>query len=167
MIYVGETVSEANQWRLGDRKYDNDIAFRKFKRQLYHASLEAILKPLHAAMTTPVILRCPDGHYRWVIFDLAAFIADYPEQVYLAGTVQGWCPKFVFPSSVCIRSLKYMVIRCTALPDDLDGLRGPRTRQFTEQLLETLDSKMLWFEYGVDDDILVRHQSLQHVYILI
>ncbi|KAF8798346.1 hypothetical protein BYT27DRAFT_7123186 [Phlegmacium glaucopus] len=119
-----------------DRKYDDDVSFRKFKRQLYHASLEAILKPLRAAMTTPVILRCPDGHYRRVIYDLAAFIADYPEQVYLAGTVQGWCPK------------------CTALPDDLDGLRGPRTRQFTEQLLETLDSKMLWFEYGVDDDIL-------------
>lgn len=48
-------------------------------------------------MTTPVVLRCPDGHFRRVIFDLAAFIADYPEQVYLAGTVQGWCPKFVLP----------------------------------------------------------------------
>ncbi|KIM37143.1 hypothetical protein M413DRAFT_31087 [Hebeloma cylindrosporum] len=119
-----------------DRKYDDDIAFRKFKRQLYHASLMAILKPLHAAMTTPVVLRCPDGHYRWVIFDLAAFIADYPEQVYLAGTVQGWCP------------------RCTALPDDLDGLRGLRTREFTKRLLETLDSKMLWFEYGIDEEIL-------------
>jgi len=62
MIY---TVSEANQWCLGDRKYDDNIAFRKFKHRLYHASLEAILKPLHAAMTTPVVLRCP--HYRWVL----------------------------------------------------------------------------------------------------
>jgi hypothetical protein len=44
-------------------------------------------------MTEPVLLRCPDGFYRRVIFELGPFIADYPEQVYLAGIVQGWCPK--------------------------------------------------------------------------
>jgi hypothetical protein len=51
-------------------------------------------------MTTPVVQRCPDGHFRWVIYELASFIADYPEQVALAGIVQGWCPKCVlaFPS---------------------------------------------------------------------
>lgn len=108
-----------------DRKYDNDVAFRKFKRQLYHASLSTILKSLTPGMSHPVVLRCPDGHYRRVIYDLAAFIADYPEQVYLAGTVQGWCPK------------------CTALPDNLDGDRGRRTQGFTECLLDTLDSKIL------------------------
>jgi hypothetical protein len=46
-------------------------------------------------MTEPVIRRCPDGHHRKVIYDLAGFIADYPEQVALAGTVSGWCPKSV------------------------------------------------------------------------
>jgi Plavaka transposase len=46
-------------------------------------------------MTNPVVRRCPDGHYRRVIIDLAAFIADYPEQVYLSGVVQGWCPRLV------------------------------------------------------------------------
>ena len=44
-------------------------------------------------MTTPHILLCPDGHYRRAIFELGPFSADYPEQVYLAGIVQGWCPK--------------------------------------------------------------------------
>ena len=82
-------------WYLGDRKYDNSIALQKFKRQVYHASLTQILMPLRHGMTIPVVRRCPDGHYRRVIFDLAAFIADYPEQVYLAGVVQGWCPRFV------------------------------------------------------------------------
>ena len=77
----------------GDRKYDNDIAFRKFKRQLYHSSITAILSTLKPGMTTPVVRRCPDGHFRRVIYDLAAYIADYPEQVYLAGVVQNWCPK--------------------------------------------------------------------------
>ena len=44
-------------------------------------------------METPVIHRCPDGHFQRVIYDLVAFIADYPEQVMLTGIVQGWCPK--------------------------------------------------------------------------
>jgi hypothetical protein len=44
-------------------------------------------------MKEPVIRRCPDGHFRRVIYDLIAFIADYPEQVMLTGIVQGWCPK--------------------------------------------------------------------------
>ena len=80
---------------LGDRKYDNSTALRKFKRQMYHASLTQILMPLRHGMTVPVVRRCPDSHYRRVIFDLAAFIADYPEQVYLSGVVQGWCPRLV------------------------------------------------------------------------
>ena len=78
---------------LGDWKYDIDALFRKFKRQLYHASLSTILKPLRPGMTEPMIRRCPDGHHWKVIYDLAGFIADYPEQVALAGTVSGWCPK--------------------------------------------------------------------------
>jgi Plavaka transposase len=78
---------------LGDRRYDSDPKFHKFKRQLYHASIYAILQPLRPGMTMPVIQRCPDGHYWWVIYDLVAFIADYPEQVILTGIIQGWCPK--------------------------------------------------------------------------
>lgn len=77
----------------GDRKYDNDPAFRGFKRKLFHQSISAILQPLKGAMSVPVVCRCPDGHYRRVIFDLASFIADYPEQVLLTGIVSGWCPK--------------------------------------------------------------------------
>ncbi|KAF8990356.1 hypothetical protein BDZ89DRAFT_1097602 [Hymenopellis radicata] len=45
------------------------------------------------AITTPVVRLCPDGHYRRVIYDLGGYIADYPEQVLLAGVVSGWCPK--------------------------------------------------------------------------
>ena len=46
--------------------------------------------------------------------------------------------------------------RCTASYQNLDGYQaGRRTREFTELLLDTLDRKRLWEEYGVDDDILV------------
>ncbi|KAH9974793.1 hypothetical protein BGW80DRAFT_1490177 [Lactifluus volemus] len=119
----------------GDRRYDNDPEFRKFKRQLYHASISAILRTLQPGMTSPVIRRCPDGHYRRVIFDLVAFIADYPEQVMLTGIVQGWCP------------------RCTASPSDSGRASGPRTRNLTDELIKLLDSRALWDKYGIDDDV--------------
>ncbi len=45
-------------------------------------------------MTIPEIMRCPDVHYRKIVFELSPFITDYPEQVMLAGIVQGWCPKY-------------------------------------------------------------------------
>ena len=80
---------------LGDRKYDKDPAFRKFKRQLYHSSISAILSTLKPAMSTPAVYRCPDGHFRRVVFGIGPFIADYPEQVMLAGVKQGWCPRYV------------------------------------------------------------------------
>ncbi|EDR02201.1 uncharacterized protein LACBIDRAFT_309800 [Laccaria bicolor S238N-H82] len=86
-------------------------------------------------MIKPVVRRCPDGHFRRVIYDLATYITDYPEQVYLARIVQNWCPK------------------CTALPTNLDGLADSRSRRFTEGLVNELDSKRLWDEYGIDDDI--------------
>jgi len=77
----------------GDRRYDDDLAFRRFKRQMYHDTIAAILSPLKSGMIVPVIRRCPDGHFRRVIYDLASYIADYPEQIYLAAVVQYWCPK--------------------------------------------------------------------------
>ncbi|KAK7447096.1 hypothetical protein VKT23_014309 [Stygiomarasmius scandens] len=89
-----------------DREYDNDPDFQLFKKQLYHSSIAAILQSLKPGMTKPVIRRCPDGHFRRIIYDLAAYIADYPEQVYLSGIVQGWCPK------------------CTAVPPNLDAAAG-------------------------------------------
>jgi Plavaka transposase len=66
---------------------------------MYHDMICAILSPLKPGMKTPVIRCCPDGHFHRVIYDLAAYITDYPEQVYLAGIVQNWCPKYNHSSS--------------------------------------------------------------------
>lgn len=44
-------------------------------------------------MTKYEVFRCPDGHFRRVIFGLGPFIGDYPEQVLVTSIVQGWCAK--------------------------------------------------------------------------
>ncbi|KAJ3511752.1 hypothetical protein NMY22_g15551 [Coprinellus aureogranulatus] len=122
----------------GDRKSDDDADFRRFKQQLYHATIAAVFQGIKSHFTTPVVRRCPDGHFRRVIFDFGAFIADYPEQVMLAGVVQGWCPK------------------CTAQPSNIDGSSGPRTNSHLDELLarETMNYTTLWEEYGVNSSII-------------
>ncbi|KAJ2921643.1 hypothetical protein H1R20_g15450, partial [Candolleomyces eurysporus] len=121
-----------------DWKYDNDTTFRKFKQELYHTSLLCILQPLKAGMKIPVIQQCPDGHFHWVIYELAAFISDYPKQVALAGVVQGWCPK------------------CTGINKDLDGPSGPHTQSLIKQFINSAkgDGTVLWDLYRIDDNIL-------------
>jgi hypothetical protein len=52
-------------------------------------------------MTTPEVVKCPDGHFRHAIYGIGPYIADYPEQVWLAAIVQGWCPKYA-PNSLFI-----------------------------------------------------------------
>ncbi|KAJ6561258.1 hypothetical protein B0H10DRAFT_2180547 [Mycena sp. CBHHK59/15] len=116
-----------------DRKYPE---FRKFKRKLYHASLAAVLSSLKPGMK-PIVRHCPDGHFRCAIYDFGPFIADYPEQVLLAGIVQNWCAK------------------CTALSTDLDGhICGRRTHELTDELLALFSASTLWDSYGIDVDII-------------
>ena len=82
-------------YKLASRDEDNTEEFRIFRKQLYHAALAAILHPLKPGMTTPEVVKCPDGRFRRAVFQVGPFIADYPEQVVLAGIVSGWCPKYV------------------------------------------------------------------------
>ncbi|KII89805.1 hypothetical protein PLICRDRAFT_52959 [Plicaturopsis crispa FD-325 SS-3] len=110
--------------------------YQKFCRQLYHACLARVFEPLKSAMTTPEVVRCPDGHFRRAIFGLGPYIADYPEQVWLAAIVQGWCPK------------------CDARPDDLDtqgSLR--RTQERTDFTISVFDPGILWDDYGIRADV--------------
>ncbi|KAF8267076.1 hypothetical protein EI94DRAFT_1771946 [Lactarius quietus] len=123
----------------GDRYSDNNpriwAKFRVFKCQLYHASVVAILHTLCPGMKTLVVCQCPDGHFRCVIYDLVAFIADYPEQVLLTSIVQGWCPK------------------CTASLKDFNTSAGQRTLELTDELIELLNFNTLWTDYGINSRI--------------
>ncbi|KAF8161663.1 hypothetical protein B0H34DRAFT_782033 [Crassisporium funariophilum] len=89
-------------------------------------------------MTVPDIVRCPDGHFRRVIYSLGPYIADYPEQVWIAGIVQGWCPK------------------CEARPDNLDGdYKKTRRRRHerTDIIIQCFDPGTVWDKYGIRTDV--------------
>ncbi|KAH6868892.1 hypothetical protein BKA70DRAFT_1211207 [Coprinopsis sp. MPI-PUGE-AT-0042] len=112
--------------------------YQRFVRQLYHTCLARIFEPLRAGMTAPEVVRCPDGHFRRAVYSIGPVIADYPEQVWLSGIVQGWCPK------------------CTARPHDLDNPDARRrTRDKTDTLIQVYDTSILWADYGIRDDIVL------------
>jgi hypothetical protein len=100
-----QSLAQALTYDAAEREFKDNREYRVFRKQLYHASIAAILEPLRQGMTQPHILRTPDGHYRRALFEIGPFIADYPEQVLLAGIVQGWCPKYAVFS--CSPDLSY------------------------------------------------------------
>ncbi|KAF8264139.1 hypothetical protein EI94DRAFT_1772764 [Lactarius quietus] len=113
-------------------KNDKDTQFRKFCHQLFHSSLAKILMSLKLGMTVPNIARFPDGHYRKAVYGLRPYITDYPEQVLLVCTMQGWCPK------------------CMAPAKGLDsGKHVPRFQAHSELLVEEFELGTLWDEYGL------------------
>ncbi|KAJ7470119.1 hypothetical protein B0H11DRAFT_1919941 [Mycena galericulata] len=120
------------------RKHRKTVPFQKFVRQMYHACLAQVFEPLKAGMTTPEVVRCPDGHFRCAIYGLGPYIADYPEQVWLACIVQGWCPK------------------CDAMPNNLDA-PGARmcSHHKTDFLITCFDPGTLWDDFGIRSDIVV------------
>ena len=81
------TTANKHQWKRPE--------FQRFVWQMYHMCLACIFELLQPAMTVPEVVHCPDGHFWKAIYSLGPYIADYPEQVWLAGIVQGWCPKYV------------------------------------------------------------------------
>ena len=90
-------------------------------------------------MTLPEVARCPDGHFRRLIYGLGPYIADYPEQTLATGVVQGWCPK-------CLKHRK-----------DLGDAAADlcRCREHTDLLLSRLDPTVLWNDYGIIADVIV------------
>ena len=115
-------------------------------------------------MTLPEVVCCPDGHFRRAIYSLGPYIADYPEQVWLAGIVQGWCPKYV--SALILKSIPSsgnLIFRCEASPDDLDGnISKTRRRRHerTDFIIKCFDPGVVWEKYGIRSDIVVRLYSI-------
>ncbi|KAI0639528.1 hypothetical protein C8Q77DRAFT_1214064 [Trametes polyzona] len=129
-----------------ERKHADTPIFRKFRRQLFHTSLSAILRTLRPGMTTPEIVRCPDAHFRKAIWGIGAYIADYIEQVIVACIVQGWCPA------------------CLKYPNQLDApAPGDRRSQVhTDGLIRTFEPSVLWDNYGVIHDVIPFTHDFPH-----
>ncbi|KAH9960362.1 hypothetical protein BGW80DRAFT_1438862 [Lactifluus volemus] len=118
------------------KKNRKAATYQTFCRQMYHASLSIIFEPLKPGMSAPEVIKCPDGHFRRAIYGLGPYIADYPEQVWLAAIVQGWCPK------------------CDAPPHDLDcNGSHRRSERKTEFLIGAWDPGTLWTTFGVRADV--------------
>lgn len=79
---------------LADKEHADSVEFRKFRRNLFHGSLNKIIETLRPGMNKYEVLRYGDGYYRRTIYGLGPYIADYPEQVLLSCVVQGWCPRY-------------------------------------------------------------------------
>jgi len=83
---------ESNYY-IATKKHQKNPKYQVFCRQMYHACLVRVFQPLKAGMMTLEVIRCPNGHFCQAVYGLGPYIANYPEQVWLAAIVQGWCPK--------------------------------------------------------------------------
>ena len=142
---------------LASHEVRDDVDFRKFRCQLIHSSLAKILESLKPGMTTPEIVRFPDGHFRKVIYGLGPYIADYPEQALLACIVQGWCTRFITLILLITYITDDLPFRCTAPAKDLDSPHHyvRRSQAHTELIVENFELGVLWDQYGLVGDIVV------------
>jgi hypothetical protein len=100
------------------------------------------------------VVRCPDGHYRRVVYGIGPYIADYPEQVWLACIVQNWCPKYVLHFAFTLYADSQN--RCDAKPSNLDDSNARlRTHEKTDFIIKCFDPGIVWREHGIRSDVVV------------
>lgn len=111
-------------------------------------------------MSQWVVLECPDGHWRRVIFSVGPFIADYPEQVYLTVIVSLWCSKSVDRSKLAVHVCRSLTItpRCFSPTGDLEGSDVPRSRALCGHLSDTYEDNpiVLCEAFGIVGGVTVR-----------
>ena len=90
-FFLVATVTVLSVFLSADKTQSATVEFRQFRRKLFHVSLSVILESLRPGEKKFEVFRCPDKHYRRVIWGIGPYIADYPEQVLLSCIVQGWC----------------------------------------------------------------------------
>lgn len=130
--------------------------YQKFCRQLYHACLARIFHPLKAGMMIPEVVKCPNGHFCRAVYGLGLYIADYPEQVWLSGIVQGWCLKYVTFILWVFLLGNHFTSRCLAKPNFLDDPSTHCwTHEKTEFLIKSFNPGILWDDYGIWSDMVV------------
>ena len=104
---------------------------------------------------------CPDGRYRRAVYLLGPYIADYPEQVILAGVVSGWCVRCVSPPTYA-RPVSHLRYRsCASSPTNLDQPNPIlRSKEHTNACKAAFDSKTLWEKYGIVGGVTVSYSPV-------
>ena len=101
-----------------------------------------------------------DNHFRRVVYGIGPYIGDYPEQVLVAGIVNGWCPMYVTPLMSTSTVLLHQY-SCDADPTDLDSTHAElRTPEKTAALLRTKSVDELWYQHGLIHDFYVRRMHV-------
>ena len=96
-------------------------------------------------MTKWDLVRCADNHFHRVVYRVGPYIANYPEQVLIAGIVNGWCPVYV--NILLMPTARLQKCRCDAHTTDLDNPSAePQTPEKTETLFQTKSSDEVWFQ---------------------
>jgi hypothetical protein len=139
-----------------DKQFQDSVAFRKFRWQLFHSSLTHILLSLKPFMTKPRVTRCGNGHFQHVIYRLGPYIAYYPEQALLACVESGWCPKYVYrvvllTSLILVTDAQHLQLILTMMQRLYHG-------HINIDALQDVckgDLQSLWDGYGVVGDIIV------------
>jgi hypothetical protein len=59
--------------------------------------------------------------------------------------------------------LEQHLVRCDAPPQDLDSPDArPRSQKTTTVLIQTFESRILWDEYGIRSDVMVRFNAYSY-----
>ncbi|KAI6017636.1 hypothetical protein BKA83DRAFT_4128217 [Pisolithus microcarpus] len=101
--------------------------------------------PLYLSIrNVPETILFGNSYYRRVIYALAAYIADYEEQVLLSCIVRNWCPK------------------CLGHCDNLDEDALRRSREHCDTIIEEFELCQLWDSYGIVGDIILFTNDFLH-----
>ncbi|KIK81089.1 hypothetical protein PAXRUDRAFT_156927 [Paxillus rubicundulus Ve08.2h10] len=119
------------------KEYASDTEFCKFRWQLFHTSLTAVLKTLKPGISKLQIIHWADGHFCCTVYSLGPYIVDYEEQLLLACIVHGWCA------------------HCTTVHGQLDTNATAicHCQKLTETLVENMTLGVMWDEYGTVRDL--------------
>ena len=113
-------------------------------------------------MTKPEVVRCPDHHFRCVLWGLAPYIitrSNWPLLVLCSTGVHGmWLTQV----GLSIYLLFNFVYRCRALPNNLDGPESSdrRSRAHTDFLIGKCELSVLYKDYGIIGNVVVCIQTI-------
>ncbi|KAI0027336.1 hypothetical protein K488DRAFT_61896 [Vararia minispora EC-137] len=105
----------------------NKAARRRTLANLFHECMRQIVAPLKSAGVTGVAMARGDGVWHQCHPLYVTFVGDYPEQVLVASTISGDCPKCIVPHAALGDSTDYPLRDLASVLDVFDLQDGHPT----------------------------------------